>query len=68
MKILSGILVLDEGRCEILGRVPWEDRIDHVAGIGVVFGQRTQLWWDLPVLESFDLLRAIYSIPHADYV
>lgn len=68
VKILSGILVLDEGRCEILGRVPWEDRIDHVAGIGVVFGQRTQLWWDLPVLESFDLLRAIYSIPHADYV
>jgi ABC-2 type transport system ATP-binding protein len=39
----------------------------HVAGIGVVFGQRTQLWWDLPVLESFDLLRAIYSVPHAHY-
>lgn len=67
VKTLAGILVPDSGRCEILGRTPWEDRIAHVARIGVVFGQRTQLWWDLPVLESFDLLRSIYAVPHADY-
>ena len=60
VKVLSGILVPDSGRCEILGRVPWKERIAHVAQIGVVFGQRTQLWWDLPVIESFDLLRDIY--------
>ena len=67
VKIISGILVPDSGRCEILGRVPWRDRIAHVRDIGVVFGQRTQLWWDLPVIESFDLLRDIYSVPARDY-
>ncbi len=67
VKIISGILVPDAGKCEILGRVPWQDRIAHVREIGVVFGQRTQLWWDLPVIESFDLLRDIYRIPRADY-
>ena len=67
IKIISGILVPDSGRCEILGRVPWEDRKAHVARIGVVFGQRTQLWWDLPVIESFDLLRDIYRVPQSEY-
>lgn len=67
VKLLSGILVPDSGRCEVLGRVPWQDRIAHVARIGVVFGQRTQLWWDLPVIESFDLLRDIYKVPGPDY-
>ena len=67
IKIISGILVPDSGRCEILGRVPWEDRKAHVGRIGVVFGQRTQLWWDLPVIESFDLLRDIYRVPQAEY-
>lgn len=67
VKILSGILVPDSGRCEVLGRKPWRDRIAHVAHIGVVFGQRTQLWWDLPVVESFDLLRDIYRVPQAQY-
>ncbi len=62
VKVLSGVLVPDAGTCLIDGRVPWRDRIDHVAGIGVVFGQRTQLWWDLPVSESFELLRAIYRV------
>jgi ABC-2 type transport system ATP-binding protein len=65
VKALSGILVPDGGRCEVAGRVPWRDRIAHVATIGVVFGQRTQLWWDLPVIESFELLRDIYRIPPA---
>jgi ABC-2 type transport system ATP-binding protein len=67
VKVLAGILVPDGGRCEILGRVPWRERIAHVAGIGVVFGQRTQLWWDLPVAESFELLRDIYRVPQARY-
>lgn len=68
VKVLSGILVPDSGRCEILGRVPWKERISHVRDIGVVFGQRTQLWWDLPVIESFDLLRDIYRVSQSDYV
>ena len=68
VKLLSGILVPDSGRCEILGRVPWKDRVAHVRQIGVVFGQRTQLWWDLPVIESFELLRDIYKVPQTDYV
>jgi ABC-2 type transport system ATP-binding protein len=67
VKTLAGILVPDSGRCEILGRVPWRERIAHVAQIGVVFGQRTQLWWDLPVAESFELLRDIYRVPQARY-
>ena len=67
VKTLAGILVPDSGRCEILGRVPWRERIPHVAQIGVVFGQRTQLWWDLPVTESFELLRDIYRVPQANY-
>ena len=67
VKILSGILVPDAGQVTVMGRVPWQDRIEHVRRIGVVFGQRTQLWWDLPVIESFDLLREIYSIPHDRY-
>jgi ABC-2 type transport system ATP-binding protein len=67
VKILSGILVPSSGRCEINGLVPWIDRTSHVANIGVVFGQRTQLWWDLPVIESFQLLRDIYRISERDY-
>ena len=67
VKIISGILVPDSGRCEILGRVPWRQRQEHVRDIGVVFGQRTQLWWDLPVIESFDLLRDIYRVPRPRY-
>lgn len=68
IKILAGILVPDSGRCEVLGRVPWKERIKNVGEIGVVFGQRTQLWWDLPVIESFDLLRAIYRVPRREYL
>lgn len=67
IKILSGILVPTGGTCVIAGRTPWTDRIHHVGRIGVVFGQRTQLWWDLPVLESFDLLRDIYRVPLKAY-
>jgi ABC-2 type transport system ATP-binding protein len=67
IKILSGILVPTGGNCLIGDRTPWKDRIRHVSQIGVVFGQRTQLWWDLPVLESFDLLRDIYRVPQMAY-
>jgi ABC-2 type transport system ATP-binding protein len=67
IKVLAGILVPSGGRCEVMGRVPWRQRLAHVARIGVVFGQRSQLWWDLPVCESFDLLRDIYRVPAADH-
>ncbi len=67
VKVLSGILVPDSGRCEVLGVTPWRDRAHFVQKIGVVFGQRTQLWWDLPVIESLDLLRDIYRVPQAQY-
>ena len=67
VKIISGILVPDSGQVEILGRVPWIERVEHVANIGVVFGQRTQLWWDVPVIDSFELLRDIYSLSKSDY-
>lgn len=67
IKILSGILVPSGGTCLIGGRTPWKDRIQHVGRIGVVFGQRTQLWWDLPVIESFELLRDIYRVRESVY-
>jgi ABC-2 type transport system ATP-binding protein len=67
IKILSGILEPTSGRCEVDGLTPWRQRIRHVARIGVVFGQRTQLWWDLPVIEGFDLLRDIYRVPQDRY-
>ena len=67
IKILSGILAPSSGKCEINGVTPWLNRQQHVKNIGVVFGQRTQLWWDLPVVESFELLRDIYQVPTRDY-
>ena len=67
VKVLAGILVPDAGRVSVLGRVPWKQRVETVGRIGVVFGQRTQLWWDLPVIESFELLREIYRVGAADY-
>lgn len=62
IKILSGILAPEEGTCQVNGLTPWKNRIQHVKNIGVVFGQRTQLWWDVPVLDSFELLKEIYRI------
>ncbi len=67
IKILTGILVPTGGEVQVNGRVPWRQRREHVAQIGVVFGQRTSLWWDLPVIESFDLLRHIYRVPDDRY-
>ena len=65
MKILSGILTPDGGSATIGGLIPWENRKEHVRRIGVVFGQRMQLWWDVPILDSFSLLKDIYRIPDA---
>ena len=67
LKILTGILVPTSGEVVVAGRVPWEQRRQHVQAIGAVFGQRTGLWWDLPVIESLDLLRHIYRVPEATY-
>jgi len=67
IKILSGILRPDSGLVTVDGLVPFEDRRKHVARIGVVFGQRTQLWWDLPVSDGFALLRDIYGVPEQRY-
>ena len=67
IKILSGILVPTAGKCTVFGKIPWENRIRHVRDIGVVFGQRSQLMWDIPVIDSFELLRDIYRVPHPQY-
>lgn len=67
VKILSGILTPDSGNVSVDGRIPWESRREHVRNIGVVFGQRMQLWWDVPILDSYGLLKEIYRIPDADY-
>ena len=67
IKILSGILTPDSGTCVIDGRVPWKDRRAHVSQIGVVFGQRSQLWWDVPVIDSFELIRDIYAVTEDVY-
>lgn len=67
IKIMCGILHPDSGTCEINGRIPWRDRRSHVATIGVVFGQRSQLWWDVPVIDSFKLLKDIYGVGEAAY-
>ncbi|GAA3404176.1 ATP-binding cassette domain-containing protein [Paenibacillus hodogayensis] len=67
IKMLSGILVPDSGSCSIMGYTPWKERTAYVKHIGVVFGQRSQLWWDVPVIDSFELLKDIYRIPAASY-
>ncbi len=67
IKVMSGILLPDKGKCSIMGRTPWKERVAHVKNIGVVFGQRSQLWWDVPVVDSFELLRDIYKIPAGEY-
>ncbi|MCL2227484.1 MAG: ABC transporter ATP-binding protein [Oscillospiraceae bacterium] len=67
IKIMCGILTPDGGTCQINGRTPWRERIAHVREIGVVFGQRSQLWWDVPVIDSFELIRDIYRTDHNTY-
>ncbi|MFG1674402.1 ATP-binding cassette domain-containing protein [Micromonospora sp. NPDC049282] len=67
VKLLTGILVPTAGEVRVAGIVPHRDRTANARNIGVVFGQRTQLWWDLPVGDTFELLRDMYRIPPADY-
>lgn len=67
IKILSGILVPDSGICKVKGFVPYEQRNKYVRHIGVVFGQRSQLWWDVPAEDTFDLLKDVYDIPEDEF-
>lgn len=63
IKMLAGLLVPSGGEVVVNGRVPWRERRQHVQELGAVFGQRTTLWWDLPVIESLRLLQHIYRVP-----
>jgi ABC-2 type transport system ATP-binding protein len=67
IKMLTGILVATSGMIRANGFIPWRERTRYASTIGVVFGQRTQLWWDIAVVESFQLLKKIYNVPEADY-
>ena len=67
IKMLTGILVPSSGSVTVNGYIPHRQRKENAARIGVVFGQRSHLWFDLPVRESFELLRRIYRIPQAQY-
>ena len=67
IKMMTGILMPTSGEIISNGFRPYEDRTRYTKSIGVVFGQRTQLWWDIAVVESFKLLRRIYDVPEADY-
>lgn len=63
IKMLTGILVPSDGQVDVGGLVPWRQRRELARRIGAVFGQRTQLWWDLPLIESLELLRYVYGVP-----
>lgn len=67
VKMLTGILWPDGGEARVLGLVPWRSRRELARRIGVVFGQRTQLWWDLPLRDSLDLLRHVYGVAAARF-
>ncbi len=62
IKMLTGILTPSSGRCEINGQIPYKNRKNYVKEIGVVFGQRTQLWWDLALRETYSVLKEIYEV------
>jgi len=67
IKMLTGILVPTSGEVVVNGLIPYKERQKNARQIGVVFGQRTQLWWDLPTLDSFELLKQVYQIPSKRY-
>ncbi len=67
VKILSGILYPDAGEVKVGGFIPYKQRKQYVKNIGVVFGQKSQLNWDLPLIESFELMKFIYKIPQKKY-
>jgi ABC-2 type transport system ATP-binding protein len=63
IKMLTGIMVPSSGTATVAGLVPWQNRRALAGRIGVVFGQRTQLWWDLPLIDSLELLQYLYDVP-----
>ncbi len=67
IKMMTGVLEPTTGEIKVNGLVPFRDRTRNSENIGVVFGQRSQLWWNLPLVESFKLLRDIYLVPQKDY-
>jgi ABC-2 type transport system ATP-binding protein len=67
IKILSGVLYPDSGEVKVLGYVPWKERLKYTKNLGVVFGQKTQLYWDLPAVDAFELNKGIYEISDKDY-
>ena len=67
IKMLTGLLTPTSGKVIVNGIVPNEKRIQNNKNIGAVFGQKTQLWWDLPVIESFRLIKKMYEIPEGEY-
>lgn len=67
IKMMTGILVPTSGKCMVNGIIPYENRMENAKNIGVVFGQRTQLWWDLPLSETFTILRDIYRVPDSEF-
>ncbi len=67
VKMMTGILVPSGGEATVCGLTPWQRRRELAGHIGVVFGQRTQLWWDLPLIESLELLRHMYRVPEARF-
>ena len=67
IKMLTGLLTPTSGKVVVNGIIPNEKRIENNKNIGAVFGQKTQLWWDLPVIESFRLIKKMYKIPENEY-
>ncbi len=67
IKMMTGILVPSSGECIVNGVVPYENRKLNAKDIGVVFGQRKQLWWDLPLTETFSILKEIYNVSDSDF-
>ena len=67
IKMMTGVLEPTSGEILVNGKVPYKNRTENCENIGVVFGQRSQLWWSLPLIESFKLLRDLYMVPQKEY-
>ena len=67
LKILSGIIHPSSGEASVLGYTPWERDHRYLSQMAIVMGQKNQLWWDLPAIDSFNLLKEVYAIPEKDY-
>ena len=67
IKVMCGILTPEKGKCSINGMIPYKEREKYVKNIGAVFGNRSSLWWDVPVVDSFEMNKAIYNIPDDVY-